>query len=203
MTDGRNEESDLDRRAESVSEAPVDKGNANDDAPSEPCSQPSESELTDCGADGDASDGKKTRKVDGVEKRLTAIRNSPPFRLWDVAVYVVLIVAIVAVLLAVFLPKNVVSDEAVVRVFLDGQKTAEYALNVDGDYEVKSGDIVLLVLSVRGGEATVTQSVCDDHLCEKMKISGRSKQIVCLPNKVVIQLFDGIGGQNNIPGGVA
>ncbi len=76
-----------------------------------------------------------------------------------------------------------------VVVSVDGKTVATFPLDEDLTYEIKGyqGGSNLLVIS--GGEAYLTSASCPDHLCINMgKISRAGQSIICLPNRVTVEI---------------
>lgn len=73
------------------------------------------------------------------------------------------------------------SDADSIEVTVDGKTVAEYSLLHDGEYTVPT---VGYILSIRNGEARITESDCPDGICRDMHISHSGGQIVCLPAKL-------------------
>lgn len=84
-------------------------------------------------------------------------------------------------------------------VFRDAGKTAEVTVdgNYYGSYEIKENqtiDIIIgerkaNILSIKDGQADMTEADCPDKLCVHQKaISYQGESIVCLPNKVVVEI---------------
>ena len=65
----------------------------------------------------------------------------------------------------------------------------EYAsLPLEEDNTVKINDTN--VLSIKNGEAFMTHATCPDHTCMKQApLSSTERDIVCLPNKVVVKVI--------------
>ena len=101
---------------------------------------------------------------------------------------IVLILLLLIVGLSVFLIIELTrEDGAGVRVYSDGDVVAEYSLSADGEYELGGGSNTLVI---RGGEAYVTYATCPDGLCIKQgKISRTGEKIVCLPNRISIEVY--------------
>ena len=98
-----------------------------------------------------------------------------------------LISALVVVSLSVFLFARLTSEDgdwAVVSV--DGEVVARYSLSEDGEYALNGGTNLLII---RNKEAYVADADCPDKLCEKSgRISRVGERIVCLPNRVMIEI---------------
>ena len=77
-----------------------------------------------------------------------------------------------------------------VVVSVDSVKTASFSLSEDIEYEIKGYDGGTNLLIIKDGEAYLIDSSCPDHLCEHMgKISKVGQSIICLPNRVVVEVI--------------
>lgn len=75
---------------------------------------------------------------------------------------------------------------AVVRV--DGTEVARFRLDEDREYRIQGADGENLLI-IRDGEAWVEEASCPDGLCIGMgHIRKVGQSIICLPNKVVIEI---------------
>jgi hypothetical protein len=67
-------------------------------------------------------------------------------------------------------------------------------------YEIKGINGGTNLLIIQDGEAWVEESSCPDGLCKKMgKISQVGQTIICLPNKVVVEIFNKEGEISDTP----
>ena len=103
----------------------------------------------------------------------------------DIIFISVLILLIFAAGLALFLFRHV-GDTVIVSI--DGKPFAEYPLNEDRRVEIKNGD-GYNVLVIEGGEAYVEIASCPDGICSSHRpIKHDGESIICLPNKVVVEI---------------
>ena len=100
---------------------------------------------------------------------------------------VILIASLLFVALSVFLIITLTREEgARVLVSADGEYVAEYSLSRDGEYSLNGGTNVLVI---EDGKAYMKDASCPDKLCihqGKKSLSG--ERIVCLPNRVMIEI---------------
>lgn len=76
-----------------------------------------------------------------------------------------------------------------VVVTVDGQEVLRRPLAVEDRYEIAQEDGKLNVLRVEDGAVWMEEANCRDGLCIRQgKMCNGAKTIVCLPNKVVVQL---------------
>ncbi len=88
-----------------------------------------------------------------------------------------------------------------VKVSVDGTEYGTYDLHTTGEkaqkIEIKNADgIVTNTLVIENGKADMISADCPDKLCVKQHaISSNGETIVCLPNKVVVEIEDGESSQ--------
>ena len=95
-------------------------------------------------------------------------------------IFLAILLAVVTVFLVVYERTGTRADAgACVRVTVDGSVYGTYAQ--DG--------VTTNVLTIRDGRADMTEADCPDKLCVHQKaISKNHEMIVCLPNKVVVEV---------------
>lgn len=75
--------------------------------------------------------------------------------------------------------------EAQLRITVDGEEYGVYSL--EEDQVIHIGDTNVCV--IKDGYVTMTEADCPDHLCMQQKrISKEGGTIVCLPNRVVLEI---------------
>ena len=101
---------------------------------------------------------------------------------------ILLIIILLALGLSAFLIIELGREEgAYVKVTVDGELVAEYSLSKDGEYHLNGGTNLLIV---SGGKAFIKDADCPDGLCiHQRKISRSGERIVCLPNRVMIEVI--------------
>ncbi|MCD7746184.1 MAG: NusG domain II-containing protein [Lachnospiraceae bacterium] len=78
-------------------------------------------------------------------------------------------------------------DGASVVVQVDGEVYGTYSLNKDQTIQINDTN----VLVIEDGEAYMSEASCPDGLCiSQGRISANGMMIVCLPNRVVVQVID-------------
>ena len=102
------------------------------------------------------------------------------------------LILIVAILLVVVIAASALmlfrQDGAFVTVSIDGKVFGEYSLHEDRVVERKSGD-GHNTLVIDGGKAYVSDASCPDGICSSHRpISYDGQSIICLPNKVVVEI---------------
>ena len=80
--------------------------------------------------------------------------------------------------------------EAVVEV--DGQEQGRYPLDQDTSVEIRLEDGSYNLLEIKDGKADITEASCPDKICvDHRPVSRRGESLVCLPNKVVVEIENG------------
>ena len=105
---------------------------------------------------------------------------------------VLILILLTVALSAFFIIESLRADGVSVRVTVDGDLAAEYSLSRDGEYVLNGGTNILVISN---GKAYVKEASCPDGLCiNQGKISLSGERIVCLPNRVMIEVIgdDGI-----------
>ena len=91
-------------------------------------------------------------------------------------------------------------DRVVITV--DGETYGTYSLAEDQEIPVKQDGRVTNVVCISGGKGHMEEADCPDHLCIRQgEISSEYASIVCLPNRVVVEVvsddepaLDGMSG---------
>ena len=112
-----------------------------------------------------------------------------------ILIAVILVVAIAAIIGMRLWQKNNTRGSAVAVVTIDGEEYGTYSLDEDITQRIDFPDGSYNVLVISGGYADVSEASCPDQICVKhnhIKFSGES--IVCLPNKLVVDIN---GGEDN------
>ena len=101
-------------------------------------------------------------------------------------IILILIVVIIAGL--AFLIHNVTGSKSAgtITVKVDGVIEGTYSLLENQEIEINGGSNILII---KDGEADMIEADCPDKLCVKQKsISKNKESIICLPNKVVVEV---------------
>ncbi len=73
-----------------------------------------------------------------------------------------------------------------VKVTVDNGAPSFYSLSVKGDYQLNGGTNTLVI---SGGKAYIKDADCPDKVCENSgKISRVGERVVCLPNRVYVEI---------------
>ena len=87
---------------------------------------------------------------------------------------------------------------ATVVVSVDGKEVASFPLDEDTVYNIGGYHGGENILEVKDGKAHLTDASCPDKLCVNMGYISKSGQsIICLPNKVVIEIKGNTKDNNN------
>lgn len=102
---------------------------------------------------------------------------------------------IVIVALLAFLAHELIGSEGAGKVIIkvNGEIEGTYSLAEDREVEINGGTNLL---QIKNGEADMIEADCPDQLCVNQKaISLRNESIICLPNKVVVEIESSEGGE--------
>lgn len=89
-------------------------------------------------------------------------------------------------LLWFFLRPQKVDPQSTVRITVDGSVYGEYPLNSYAEVNINDTNICV----IDHGTAYMKSANCPDQICVKMKaIKTSASSIVCLPNKVVVEII--------------
>lgn len=84
------------------------------------------------------------------------------------------------------------TKNGVAVVTIDGGEYGRYPLAVDTTEEIELPDGSYNVLEIKDGEADITDASCPDGICVNHRaVSKQGQSIVCLPNKVVVEIENG------------
>ena len=103
----------------------------------------------------------------------------------DIIFIAALILMVTLLALALFLFKE---EGVAVIVRVDGEVFGEYPLSVDREVEIltEQGRNLLVI---KDGRADITDASCPDGICsEHRAVSRDGESIICLPNKVVVEI---------------
>ncbi len=101
----------------------------------------------------------------------------------------ILVVGVVVIALlagaAHFLLQGSGKEQVVVKI--DGVVDATYDLNEEQEIIINNGSNVLMI---KDGKADMIEADCPDKLCvDQRVISKNNESIICLPNKVVVEVL--------------
>ena len=101
-------------------------------------------------------------------------------------IFISLILSVITVAALVMFLTRTEGDTAVVTV--DGRIYGEYPLDSDRTVEIKNGD-GYNILVIKDGKAYVSEASCPDGICSSHRpIRHNGESIICLPNKVVVEV---------------
>ncbi len=103
---------------------------------------------------------------------------------WILVVFILVLAGI-----AFLIYTNIGRETAgIVKVTVDGEIYGTYSL--EKEQEIKINDTNSLL--IHDGQADMVEADCPDHICvEHISISKNKETIVCLPNKVIVEIVGG------------
>ncbi len=111
------------------------------------------------------------------------------FRKTDIMIPVVSLLLSGAVVLYSYASLNSENKGNTVIVTVDGTEYARFPLDEERDIIISGEKGLNNHLVIKNGEADITDADCPDKLCvHQKKISRNGETIVCLPNRVVIEI---------------
>lgn len=76
-----------------------------------------------------------------------------------------------------------------VLIFKDNAIIDTISLSDEGIHSINDGDNILMIFEIKDSSVNVISADCPDKLCVHQKaISNNSEMIVCLPNKIVLEI---------------
>ncbi|MEG0806285.1 MAG: NusG domain II-containing protein [Lachnospiraceae bacterium] len=83
------------------------------------------------------------------------------------------------------------TDNAQALVTVDGTEYGRYPLSRDCTIKIKAGNKRYNVLVIQNGYADMREATCPDGVCvAHRKINKKGETLVCLPNKVVVEIIN-------------
>ena len=112
--------------------------------------------------------------------------------------WIILLASLLLVCLGLSLFSLGGEDASRAQITSGGRLIRTVDLNLDQTFTVETEN-GYNVVTVKGGKIAVTEASCPDHYCMARGFCSRGAQIVCLPNKLVIEFLgeaeiDGIVG---------
>lgn len=109
---------------------------------------------------------------------------------------VIMIAVIVIIALAAFVGVNLYGEQntkdAQAVVTIDGKEYGSYPLAEDITVKIESENDGFNLLVIEDGAASVEEASCPDKICVRHKpIDKTGETLVCLPNKVVVEIENG------------
>ena len=107
---------------------------------------------------------------------------------YDIILIIGLLVITMVIAMAVRFTKK--TGKTVV-VSVDGVVKYTFPLDEDIEFKIEGYEGGTNYLVIKDGEAYLTEASCPDLLCVHMgKISSQGQSIICLPNRVVVEIRD-------------
>ncbi len=111
---------------------------------------------------------------------------------YDIIVIAVLLGVSLAAYIAIRLMQDAKPSGGAAVVTVDGTEYGRYALSKDYTERITFADGAYNILVISGGKADITEASCPDKICVRHRAVDKSGQsIVCLPNKVVVEVESG------------
>ncbi len=130
---------------------------------------------------------KKQESESGTSAGTNPTRTTRFRHRWDFLLIAALLLIACTALLLVHLFSR---PGTVVKVAVDGQEIGRYSLSEDASYPISGWNGGSNLLVIENGSAFVRDATCPDKLCEhQKKISRSGERIVCLPNRVVVEIL--------------
>lgn len=116
---------------------------------------------------------------------------------------IILLIIIFAAVIAIWIGYRVMNrgEGTQVRITVDGEEYGIYNLDEDQEIPIETDGEVTNILIIQDGVADMTWADCPDKLCVNQKaVSSGGETIVCLPNKIVVEVIspDGEAGFDTI-----
>jgi hypothetical protein len=91
-------------------------------------------------------------------------------------------------------------DGNLVQVRVDGTIIESFQMNENLTYNIDGVNGGTNLLIIQDGEVWIDKATCPDGLCKNTgKVSQVGQSIICLPNKVVVEILNQDGGQTATP----
>lgn len=104
---------------------------------------------------------------------------------------IVAVVAVIAGILAFFLYGVNNDSGAYVQLEVDGKVIETLSLDEDAVREIETDNGGHNVLTIKDGEAEMSEANCPDGICTNhSKIHRNGESIICLPHKVVVSIVN-------------
>ncbi len=101
-------------------------------------------------------------------------------------IVLIILILLIAGVLYLFLHKNTDTSAHTLRITVDGEVYGEYAMEQDQIIKINDTN----VCTIKGGTAYMSKADCPDQICVKTKaIESTDRTIVCLPNKVILEVI--------------
>jgi len=104
----------------------------------------------------------------------------------------ILVVAILAWIGIKLYQKSSTEGTAYALVTVDGEEYGRYSLDTDTIEKIEFDNGTYNVLEIKDGQVNMTEASCPDQICvNHAHIHYSSETIVCLPNKLVVEIVNG------------
>lgn len=107
-----------------------------------------------------------------------------------ILILVILLLALISLGAVKLYQKQSTHDEQAV-VTVDGEEYGRYPLDEEVEVTIPAGEEDYNVLVIKDGYADIIEATCPDKICvDHAKINGNGQTLVCLPNKVVVEIVN-------------
>ncbi|MCD8231652.1 MAG: NusG domain II-containing protein [Clostridiales bacterium] len=106
---------------------------------------------------------------------------------------IIFLILLFIVILAVWLVyRHSQTDSGnLVRITVDGEEYGVYDLTLDQEIPIEIDGEVTNTLMIADGKADMIEADCPDQICvNTAAISVKNETIVCLPNKIVVEVIE-------------
>lgn len=106
----------------------------------------------------------------------------------DIILLIIIFIAVIAIWFGYRMMNQ--GEGSQVRVTVDGEEYGVYSLEKEQEIPIQIDGEITNTLVISDGEADMTEADCPDKLCVNQKsISSAGETIVCLPNKIVVEVI--------------
>lgn len=110
----------------------------------------------------------------------------------DIALIAVILVVAAVSYFGIRIYQRINTKEPLAVVMVENVEYGRFPLNKDAMEKIELSDGSYNVLVVKDGKADITEASCPDGICVNHRaINRQGETIVCLPNKVVVEIENG------------
>ncbi len=126
------------------------------------------------------------------QSQTTLYRHKPPVKRMTKTDLLLLALLLLAGSAGIWFVRARAREGAEVRITVDGQLYGTYPLSKEAQVAISLDGPVTNTLLISGGSARMVQADCPDKLCvQHNAVSKQGETIVCLPNKIVVEVTGG------------
>lgn len=110
----------------------------------------------------------------------------------DVILIGILLLAALLSYLGIRYYQGISTKDAVAVVTVGEEEYGRFPLSQDITEKIEQPDGSYNILQIKNGKADIIEASCPDGICEKHNaVNKQNESIVCLPNKVVVEIENG------------